>query len=123
MISSFILYSLFIHFLTFTHLPTFLYSIPNYYNIKKHLKDIQSPIRFDELLFICQKIQILEHLSVHFFVLFSIMENILPLTIPLEISDALVLIETNISDSDTKLTHSTFEQLLQKSYKVVIKTR
>ena len=123
MISSFILYSLFIHFLTFTHLPTFLYSIPNYYNIKKHLKDIQSPIRFDELLFICQKIQILEHLSVHFFVLFSIMENILPLTIPLEISDALVLIETNISDSDTKLTHSTFEQLLQKSYKVVINTR
>ena len=123
MISSFILYSLFIHFLTFTHLPTFLYSIPNYYNIKKHLKDIQSPIRFDELLFICQKIQILEHLSVHFFVLFSIMKNILPLTIPLEISDALVLIETNISDSDTKLTHSTFEQLLQKSYKVVINTR
>ena len=123
MISSFILYSFFIHFLTFTHLPTFLYSIPNYYNIKKHLKDIQSPIRFDELLFICQKIQILEHLSVHFFVLFSIMENILPLTIPLEISDALVLIETNISDSDTKLTHSTFEQLLQKSYKVVINTR
>ena len=123
MISSFIIYSLFIHFLTFTHLPTFLYSIPNYYNIKKHLKDIQSPIRFDELLFICQKIQILEHLSVHFFVLFSIMKNILPLTIPLEISDALVLIETNISDSDTKLTHSTFEQLLQKSYKVVINTR
>ena len=123
MISSFIIYSLFIHFLTFTHLPTFLYSILNYYNIKKHLKDIQSPIRFDELLFICQKIQILEHLSVHFFVLFSIMKNILPLTIPLEISDALVLIETNISDSDTKLTHSTFEQLLQKSYKVVINTR
>ena len=87
------------------------------------MKDIQSPIRFDELLFICQKIQILEHLSVHFFVLFSIIENILPLTIPLEISDALVLIETNISDSDTKLTHSTFEQLLQKSYKVVINTR
>ena len=51
------------------------------------------------------------------------MENILPLTIPLEISDALVVIETNIGDSDTKLTHSTFEQLLQKSYKVVINTR
>ena len=51
------------------------------------------------------------------------MENILPLTIPLEISDALVVIETNIGDGDTKLTHSTFEQLLQKSYKVVINTR
>ena len=104
-ISSFILYSLFIHFLTFIHLPILLYSITNYYNIKKHLKDVQSPIRFDELLFISEKnSNFRESIKDHFFVLLSVIENILPLTIPLEISYALAAIETNIGDSDTKLT-------------------
>ena len=49
--SLFIIYS----FLTTTYLPTFFYSIPDYYNRKKHLKDVQQPIRFDELLFMSQK--------------------------------------------------------------------
>ena len=69
------------------------------------MKDVQSPIRFDELLFISEKnSNFRESIKDHFFVLLSVIENILPLTIPLEISYALAAIETNIGDSDTKLT-------------------